>query len=295
MKLLLFFTLLFSYSVWAQKIVVTPLETLKTAKGALAIGSKMYLQFAGKKQEMTFLGRMVHQDGTAEDFLFLDEQKTRVYLIDYKNIEMKSGKSKAQAILRPMDQFGGTCAAYSFIHFWQQMYWADYKGTAEFDHMMSDERERLKLLEESLGRYYLDRRGTTNSIMTSYGKRFGFKCKSSHFTDPKKAADFVFQKAKDGKPVIVDFNLGPDMVTSSYELQDYETKKLMDPRLWIPRTKSQKNAGGHSIAAAAAFVAKGRRKLLVLDSDWSEPRVWDLDSYIGAKTIVEEMGFYSCN
>lgn len=298
MKFCSLFILLISFNTFAQKVIVTPLEIKRNERSTLVIGSKVSVQFENQKTSgpMTFLGRMVLQGGQSEEFLLLDETKTKISLVDYKNIEMKSGKSKAQAILSPIDQVGGTCAAYAFMHFWQQMYWSGFKGTVEFSQMMSDERERLKLFEESLGRYYMDRRVTANSLMSSYGKRFGFKCKSSFFDSAKKAADFVFNKTSEGKPVVIEFNIGgEDMVSSSYVLQDYETKKRMDPRLWIPQRIGQKLSSGHSIVAAASFVAKGRRKILVLDSNWTEPRVWDLDTYIGSKTVMDELGFYSCN
>jgi hypothetical protein len=298
MKIFSLLIILFSFSAWAQKVVIKPLEAKKNERASLLIGSKVEMSGEGKKTitSAQFLGRMVMQDGRSEEFLILDESQKRVLLVDYKNIQMKSGKTKSQAILSPIDQVGGTCAAYAFMHFWQQMYWSGFKGTKDFDFMMRDERERLKLFEESLGRYYLDRRVTANSLMTSYGKRFGFKCKSYKFSDAKKAADYIFEKTSEGKPVVIEFDIGgEDMVESDYVLQDYESRKKLDPRLWIPQAKGQKLSSGHSIVGAAGFVSKGKRKILVLDSNWTEPRVWDLDSYVGNKTIMETMGFYSCN
>lgn len=294
MKFVSAFLFLLSFSAFAQKVVIKH----ASSKGTLLIGAKVEMSAEGKKNitNAQFLGRMVMQDGSSDEFLILDEDQKKVLLIDYKNIEMRSGKTKAQAILSPIDQVGGTCAAYAFMHFWQQMYWSGFKGTKDFDTMMSDERERLKLFEESLGRYYMDRRVTANSLMSSYGKRFGFKCKSYKFSDAKKAADYVFEKTSEGKPVVIEFNIGgEDMVESDYVLQDYESRKKMDPRLWIPQQLKQKLSSGHSIVGAAAFTSQGKRKILVLDSNWTEPRVWDLDSYIGAKTVMDELGFYSCN
>lgn len=290
--------ILFSFTAWAQKVSIKTVEAKKNERVSLLIGSKIEMSADGKRTipSAQFLGRMVMQDGRAQEFLVLDESHKRVLLIDYKNIEMKSGKTKSQAILSPIDQVGGTCAAYAFMHFWQQMYWSGFKGTKDFDFMMSDERERLKLFEESLGRYYMDRRVTANSLMSSYGKRFGFRCKSYKFDNAKKAADYVFEKTSKGRPVVIEFNIGgDDMVDSDYVLQDYESRKKMDPRLWIPQQKGQKLSSGHSIVGAAAFVSNGKRKILVLDSNWTEPRVWDLDSYIGPKTLMNELGFYSCN
>ena len=69
----------------------------------------------------------------------------------------------------------------------------------------------------------------------------------------------------------------------------------MDTRLWIPRKIGERNGGGHAIVAAAAFTSMGRRKVLVLDSNWSEPRVWDLDKYLGQKAAISEMVFHHCD
>jgi hypothetical protein len=160
---------------------------------------------------------------------------------------------------------------------------------------MESDRKRLQFIEEIIDLYYLQNKLNITTLMKNFGKRFGFVCKSNPFTDPKKAADFIFNKTSEGKPVLIDFNIGPDMVTSTYDLNDYETVSGRDARLWVPRKVGQRNAGGHVIVAAAAFVSKGKKKILVLDSDWAEPRVWDLERYLSKKAAVKEMGFHTCN
>jgi hypothetical protein len=131
--------------------------------------------------------------------------------------------------------------------------------------------------------------------MKRYGDRFGLKCKNNPQKDSLAAAEFLFAKASQGKPILIDFNIGADMVASDYEVTDYETPLSRDPWLWIPRKVGERNKGGHVIVAAGAFLSKGKKKLLVLDSNWSEPRVWDLQKYVASKASVKEMGFHTCD
>jgi hypothetical protein len=281
----------------AAPVTVQVQSKVSSDRFDFGVGSKVKLIFGGNRAnaDAVFLGRMTKQNGAATDNLFLDLQKTRVYMVDVANTKFTSPVGKSQAILKPMDQVGGTCAAYAITHFWKQMYWSGYRGDASFTDTITTEEGRTKLLEETIGRYYMDHRMTMNSTMNNYGKRFGFNCKSSKFLTGAEAADFVYRKARDGKPVIMEFDIGPNMTESTYEVTDYENPTTPDPRLWIPRKTGMKNAGGHAIVAAAAFEVFGRKKIIVLDSDWTEPRIWDAERYMGAKTAMSSMGFYSCN
>jgi hypothetical protein len=68
----------------------------------------------------------------------------------------------------------------------------------------------------------------------------------------------------------------------------------LDSRLWIPRKIGQRNSGGHSIIAVGSFDLNQKTYLLMLDSDWSEPRIWDMDSFLNDKTALDEVEFVSC-
>lgn len=287
---------LFSAFTFAQDVEVKVLERLKNSIFDLGIGSRVSLDFLSKNEtkEAIFLGRMVTQDGKTQEFLFLDEKKTRILMIDPENLK-GFRKSTAQAIVSPIEQLGNTCAAYGFFHFWGQMHEVGFKGTPLLTSTMESDRNRLQFIEEAIDIYYLQNKINITNVMKMYGKRYGFECRNNPFTDPKKAADFIYNKASEGKPVLLDFNTGSDMVASTYEVTDYETPLRRDPRLWVPRRVGQRMASGHVIVAAAAFTAKGRKKILVLDSNWTEPRVWDLTNYLGKKAAVKEMGFHTCN
>lgn len=291
----LFFLAFFSLSAFAQEVTVKVLEAKKHANFDIGIGSAVELDFktTNVKKKAIFLGRMVDQEKKTMEFLFLDENKTRISMIDPENIA-GFRKSRAQAIISPIDQMGSTCAAYGFFHFWNQTYVSNYKSTPDLPATMESDRRRMQFLEEAIDTYYIQNKINITTIMKKYGERFGFKCKNNPFTDAKLASEFLFQTASSGNPVLIDFNIGSDMVASTYEVTDYETPVSRDPRLWIPRKVGQRASSGHVIVAAGAFISKGKKKLLVLDSNWTEPRVWDLQKYIASKAAVKEMGFHTC-
>lgn len=289
------FVLVFSSSVFSKEVQVKVTSPIKHKHFDVAIGSKVELNFSNRElvKEGLFLGRMVDQDLRDLEFLFLDQKLNRIYMIDPSNV---SGirKSRTQAIISPIDQMGSTCTAYGFFHYWDQMYVSKFKAADELSVVMNSDRKRMQYLEEIIELYYLQNRTNITTLLKRDGERFGFKCRNNKFTNTKMAADFLFQKASEGNPIMVDFNVASDMVTSSYEVTDYETPASRDPRLWIPRKVGQRAASGHVIVVAGAFVTKGKQKLLVLDSNWTEPRVWDLERYIKRKAAVKEMGFHTC-
>lgn len=291
------FLIVFIPTAFAEQVKLKVITAVKNINYDLGIGSKVELTFVEKnvKKEFLFMGKMVGHPDLGEEILFLDEQDTRILMIDAESMTASFLSTRMQNIISTIDQAGETCAAYALYHFWQQTDAVGFKGNNELGPVMSKERSRMKFLEESITRYYLGRSANLKPIMKSFGDRFGFKCKEKIFEESTKATDYVFNQTLTGKPVIMEFYLGPDMVTSDYELEDYETSSEMDTRLWIPRKVGEKNGGGHAIVAAAAFTSKGRKKVLVLDSNWTEPRVWDLDKYLGEKAAIKEMIFHSCD
>jgi hypothetical protein len=298
MRLLTFFLgAFFSIHVLAygQEVSVEVLSSKKHFNFAVGVGSKVRLTFSTdqKTKEAIFLGRMVNQENETEEFLFLDEIKTRIVMIDSENI-VGLRKSRSEAIVRPINQQGSTCAAYGFFHFWNQMHASGFSKSEHLSQMMSSDRTRLQFLEEAIDIYYLQNRNNITNIMKLFGKRFGFSCKGHNFKSSKDVSEFLFNKAGEGKPILIDFNIGSDMVSSTYEIKDYENPSSFDPRLWVPRQIGQRAAGGHVIVAAGSFISRGKKKLLILDSDWSEPRVWDLEKYVARKAAYKEIGIHTC-
>jgi hypothetical protein len=294
-KWLSFLVILISFSVFSKEVEVKFTSIVKHKNFDIAIGSKVELRFPDREivEEALFLGRMVDQDLKDLEFLFLDQKRNRIYMIDPSNL-MGVKKSRTQAVISPIDQLGSTCTAYGFFHYWNQVFVSKFKASEDLSVLMSSDRKRMQYLEEIIELYYLQNRTNITSLLKRDGERFGLKCRNNKFTNAKLAADFIFREASEGNPVMIDFNVASNMVTSSYEITDYETPASRDPRLWIPRKVGQRSSSGHVIVVAGAFVTKGRQKLLVLDSNWTEPRVWDLERYLKRKAAVQEMGFHTC-
>lgn len=281
----------------AQEVELKVLQRVKQNEAfELGIGSKVELYFKTKNEskDALFLGRMVDQEGKNLEFLFLDEAKTRISMIDPENV---SGfrKNSSQPVIWPIDQKGSTCMAYAVFHYWNQIYAMKLSQNPELVKTMSSDRERMRFLEETIEIYYIQNKTNVTNLMTKLGKRYGMSCRNHLFQKPKDAVDFIYRKTTEGKPVLIDFNISRDMVTSTYEVTDFEKPLLKDARLWLPRKKGQRMTSGHAIVGASGFIAKGRKKVLVLDSDWTEPRIWDLEKYLGAKTAVKEMNFHTCD
>ncbi len=284
-------------SAFAEHVKLKILSAVKDVHYDLGIGSKVELTFLEKneKKEFMFMGKMLGHPEFGEEILFLDEKDTRVLMIDAESMTNSLPNIRMQNIISPIDQTGDTCAAYALFHYWQQTDALGFKGNNVLGPVMNKDHSRMKFLEESITRYYLGRSANLKPIMKSFGDRFGFTCKEKIFDESSKAADYVYEQVSTGRPVLMEFYLGSDMVTSRYELEDYETKSEMDTRLWIPRKTGERNGGGHAIVAAAAFTTNERKMILVLDSNWTEPRVWDLGKYFGEKAAISEMIFHSCN
>lgn len=288
--------LVLSFHAMAEEVRMKVVRAVKSANFEIGIGSQVELNFvqSNKVGQAIFLGRMLGHEQFKDEMFFLDERKTRIYMVDTKSIRTTATKSRAQNLISTIDQAGETCAAYALYHFWIQSAAVGLKGNGTLYPVATSQMSRMKLLEESITRYYMGRSFDIKPIMKEFGSRFGFTCKERKFTTTAPAMDYVFTQASMGRPVIMEFYIGNQMVTSDFEIQDYETKVELDPRLWTPRRIGIRNAGGHAIVAAGAFISQGRRKLMVLDSNWNEPRVWDVENYLGGKTAISEMIFHHC-
>lgn len=278
------------------KVQVSVTGRLSTANFYLAIGSRVRINFGPNRANVDglFLGRVVESDGRSDEYLFLDLGRTRAYLVDRTNTQFSSPVRKPQPLLRPIEQWGETCGAYAMTHFWQQYALAGLRGNENLAAMMASERSRTRFLEQNVSQYYLSEPAEIQEVMQAHGKTFGVKCQTKTFSIGSLAADYVWRHVTLGTPVILEFLLGPDMLTSTYETVDFEKPGPIDSRLWIPRKKGQKSYGGHAIVAAAGFKAKGRRKVLVIDSNWEEPRIWDIDRYLGDRVAMKGTAFTTC-
>jgi hypothetical protein len=285
---------LLSFIAEAQEVKLKVLSRVKVLDYELASGSRVELQIEGRQEPMVgvFVGRMINHPVQADEFLFLNEKSERVLMIDLKRIRSSVSKSKMQPLISTVDQAGETCAAYAIYHLWYQT--SVTKGVGELLETFAQENSKLKFLEESLVKYYMGKTFELNSILNSFGKRFQYKCQKKTFEDSLSAIDHVFSITQQATPVLMEFDIGRDMATSLHPLKDFETNQVFSASLWAPRKRGERRSGGHAIVAAASFIFKGKRKLAVLDSNWNEPRIWDVEDFLAGKAVIPEMTFHHC-
>lgn len=298
MRKIFFVLLSFSTTIHAEVASLKVIRELQTINADLAIGSKIELQFKSGNPKVTgtFLGRMINNPDYGDEILFLAEKKNEVQMIDTDSVKTSFPKDSLQSIVSPNIQSGDTCAAYAIYHYWQQTHEFGFPGNGVLSQSFSTERSRMQVLEEAITRYYMGRASADlQSSLKKFGDTYGFKCKEKVFVESADAIEFVYKRASEGKPVLMEFFIGPTMADSEFMLIDFETNSAMDNRLWVPRKVGQRNSGGHALVAVGGFIQNGKRFVLVLDSNWTEPRLWDLDEYLGGKTAIKEMIFHGCD
>ncbi len=299
MKLCQFLVLLLVFSFNAYSSV-----DFKIAKASVignfevGVGSELVLKSDDKRLNgpALFLGSAVKPDGDSSYQMFLMKNSKNVYYVETNEFS-KRFTPKYQTIFDLYEQMGGTCTGYAIYDFLFQTNLSGFNGSGELSQTLSHEEGRTNLLVDAVNEYYLtpQHRYSINGILNKYGKKFGFKCSAFKSDDYSKVKTKVLTQLKAGLPVLVSFDIGPKMVKAPFSIEMSEQKNgELDNRLWIPRKVGERNNGGHSIVAAAAFELENKTYLVMIDSDWSEPRLWDMDSYLNQKTDLVNVEFTMC-
>lgn len=273
-------------------------KSVETGPFSVAVGSEMALKSDDKRLTgpAVYLGSAIKPDGESSYQMFLMKNTKNIYYVETSEFN-KRFTPKFQTIFDLYEQMGGTCTGYAIYDFLFQTNLAGFTGTGELSKTLSSEEGRTNLLVDAVNEYYLtpQHRYSINGIMNKYGKKFGFKCSTFKSEDYAKVKTKILGQIKSGFPVLVSFDIGPKMVKAPFALEMSEQKNgELDNRLWIPRKIGERNSGGHSIVAAASFEFENKTYLVMIDSDWSEPRVWDMDSYLNQKTDLGAVEFTIC-
>ncbi|MBC7712086.1 MAG: hypothetical protein H7177_02020 [Rhizobacter sp.] len=288
-----------SLNALAADVSSTVVSAIETGNFAVGIGSTVNLKSTDESINgpAVFIGSTVKPDGTNSYQMYLNTKSKKVYYIQPENFK-RLNPFKQQKVLDSYEQTGGTCSAYAINNFLQQTNLTGFQGTGELQKAVSTEEGRTNLLADAINEYYLttSHQYSLKGIMNKYGKKYGFSCNKLQTDSYEKASALILSHVKSGLPVIVSFNIGPVMAKSPFALEIYDQPHgELDNRLWIPRKTGERNSGGHSIAAVGSFVANSKTYLVMLDSDWSEPRVWDMEAFLhDPKTAINEMEFITC-
>ncbi len=292
--IILLFIFATSLNAFSTEIQVQVEKAKPTGLFSVGIGSQVFINSKDQNisGEALFLGRALNPDGVSSYQMFLKDKK--VFYIDSKKINQSKN---LQTVVNPYEQAGGTCTAYAIFGFLQQLQHSGLKGNGKLSHKLADEKGRTNLLVDNVSEYYLtpQHRYSINGILNKYGKEYGFSCLAYHSESVDKIKARVLKQVQTGTPAIIEFNVGTEMAISPFELQMQDPlREQMDQRLWVPRKSGQRNGGGHTIVIAGAFELEHRQYFVTIDSDWSEPRVWDADNFLSEKTVAQEIGVVTC-
>ncbi len=293
-----------SYSLFAGDISVKVEQTKQTGLFSLAVGSEVSLMSINPLMNPSltgaavFIGEAKHPDGQSAYELYLNKQDQKIYYIKTADIDqtLSVGLNK-QSVVNPDPQVGGTCTAYAINYFLHQTNLSGFQGTGELNQKISSEKGRSSLLVSAVNEYYLTprHRYSIAGILNKYGKTFGFNCKKTIADSYDQLREKILSQLKTGSPVMVSFNIGPNMYHSPFALEMLNGQSpTMDDRLWIPRKIGERKFGGHTVVAAASFEFNNKTYLVMIDSDWSEPRIWDMDLFLNSKTALSEIEIMTC-
>jgi hypothetical protein len=287
-----------------DKISVIIDQAFARAGARVGVGSSLTLRLPGVRSAHSgvFLGQMIKVDGKFDQMVLLDSDQKRIFFADRDQIEIN--RNSLQKVLRPYPQVDGTCTGYALHHLFAQIGTTSVAGNPQLAATFSTEFGRTQFLVRAINDYYLatQHRNSILGIMKGYGREFGLRCEKKIFQDSDSSIRYVNEKTAQGIPVLISFYTGPNMVNAPFSLQIFSgsgnrgsSQGLLDSRLWIPRQIGERQSGGHSVVAVASFEQNRHTAFLMLDSDWSEPRVWDASAYLGGKADLKNLEFYSCD
>jgi hypothetical protein len=297
--LFLFLTIAQSFATAAPGLRVELIRAESQAGASIGVGSRIQIDSGSGQAPHTgwFLGELISANGRREQMMLIDEKLKKVFFIDREAVSAPRGEY--QRIVRPYDQVDGTCTGYAMDHMMEQIARNRLAGNAALQAQFASEKGRTQFLVRAINDYYIStvHRTSIHGILKKYGEEFGLRCGVKKFTDPARAMSHVVERVLAGIPVLVSFDIGPNMHEADLPLYDLSRAQRtpLDGRLWLPRKIGERNSGGHSVVAVAAFEALGKRRLLMLDSDWAEPRIWDLEQALGGRTDIDAVEFHSCN
>ena len=269
------------------------------AQGAyvVGVGSKVSISLPGQSQSHPgmFLGKVTARDGGTDSFMFWDEMAGQ---IDYVPAALvKIADDSLQSIFKLYDQEGGTCTAYAIDDFMEQLSLTGFVGTGALAQTLSTEQGRTQLLVDAVSQYYLSLSIAIRRSVSSMGseRNLDSNARRRHLKTPNRFGSFCWISSR--QDIRWPWVLISARTCSMRRFRSSITQIL--PSLSIIgcgfRGRSAESSGGHTVVAVASFIANGKLELLMLDSDWDAPRVWDFDSVFVPKTAYSEIEFDICD
>lgn len=284
---------------------------------SIGIGSSMEVEVGkGKLFEGQFLGRLVKKSGESQDLMFFHPAEKRIYLLNLANLKLVDSEGRAlgrtafQPILDPIAQIDEICMGHVGEHLFHQLHLNRHSGewSEKLAKHLADEEQRSLLFASLANAYYATPRNNSNFglIMRKKAKDFDLNCKSVEMKKPatkalreEKSAQHIAKMKSvldQGYPVAIEYFIGPEMKNKPVRVVDVDLPTKADPRIWLPRATGERSYSGHGALIVGYFTPpQGREQFLILDSNWSEPRLFDVENDVRQRIFSSGMLMHYCH
>lgn len=256
------------------------------ARYKLEIGQVLEIEIIkngrAERQIVSFLGKARHIDGSISGAFFFNAEKMRIEFIGIEHIQFFERTNlidldEVAPIVRSINQQGGTCAAYAIFNCFRQLYEDGYLGNGMLAHHLGDEASRNRFFVRINSDYYSD--GNHRGVEDDVARELGFEIQRLDTRNAQSLADHLRRLSSNPWPVLLYFDVNSSMSETPYIIYNHMTDSVADKRLWQPRPSGNSSPGGHQILVIKTFVdTKGKEWLLVVDSNWQAPRLWDIQA-----------------
>jgi hypothetical protein len=271
------------------------------------IGSQMTVTVDGvKKASGIFLGRMANLNNQITYYMFEDYADKKYYMIDEARVKVPPNylKKDIQTVYETVEQFEDTCVVASMKNFSLALLEAHVEGNGKLRADVNAGRID-KIGDAAFNFYYNDPKtgGNYEPLLRWYEGQYGLKCSTITLGDKttpteSEFAGNTYRELGAGLPVILEFYIGPDMVTAESQWVDTGKASGEDRRFWAPRapTPGRMPPDGHAIVAEKSLeIESGRTKLLIKDGDWEiHPVLWDSKLYFESRIKSSGMIAHFC-
>lgn len=267
------------------------------------IGSKLKVSVDDQKPvDGVFLGRLVDMDNKTTSYMFEYYGGKKYYMVDAEKTDLYFNGRKIldreiQSVAETLEQRGDTCATYAVENFLTQLLSAKVEGNGALRKAFETKVGHADV-RQMANDYYIKTRGGANfkPIFKEIEKKYGLVCKSVEAATAKHFEMAVSVMLSIGLPVLLEFYIPGEMVTSDKKWINLDERFPEDRRFWPPNARGQRKAGGHVVVAVEDFESgSGRMKLLINDSDWPErPIEWDHDKYFSKRAKSSGMVAWFC-
>jgi hypothetical protein len=255
----------------------------------LNFGAHVHVKPKGQEAgfDATFAGR-THSTQNKESYLFFKSgspDELHIAENDPVRLQYSNGTPIPSFWIRSSPQSacqnGNTCAAYATFNALRHAQHIGLRGNGLLARKMNSEVERDAFLESIIGRLYGNNNRARNldEAVSTYAQSFGYHSLSfSPWTHNFK--ETMLKELKNGWPVIMRFDIGMAQTPTPYRLLELSGAKNYVDRLWIPRHASdfkRPDGIGHAVLATGTFEHNGKHYIIVVDSNWNQPRLWDAD------------------